>query len=220
MGIAKEGNISLRQIRQDVGLPASGSARETAVLNKAGARDGNVAMSEYRGNIYGMQLTQDKSTLVSGTAWNPKLYNHQVIRFQSTSGDASVKNKKVSLTSYQKSYDQGPEMRGEGKVLESGSYRFTATIEVAPERYKLAECHVSVVSNATNFLSGAETVHLNSINTEHLSATPTTVTFTRTFTLSTSQPYITLIGRAISKAGSSTNQAYTHKFYDYKLVKL
>ena len=220
MGIAKEGNISLQQIRRDVGLSANGSAREKAVLNKVLKTGGTVAMSEYRGNIYGMQLTQDKSTLVSGTAWNPKLYNHQVIRFQSNQGAASVSGTKVLLTSYQVDWDQGPEMRAEGTVLESGSYRFTAKIEVAPERYQRAECHVSVVANTTNFLSGTQKVHLNEINTNHLSASPKELTFTRTFTLSTSQPYITLIGRAISKAGSSTNQAYTHKFYDYKLVKL
>jgi hypothetical protein len=215
MGIAKDGNISLRQIREDVGLSASGSAREVAVLHKVLKTGGNVAMSEYRGSIYGMQLTQDKSTLDFAYPWNPKLYNHQVIRFGSNQGSASVNGNKILLTSYQMDFDQGPEMRTEGTVLESGSYRFTAKCYTAGVNNR-HETHVCLASNADGYLSGAETIHINSI----LTGQAREVTFDRIFNLTTDQPYITLIGRAICKTGAYTMNGATSKFYDYKLVKV
>ena len=228
MGISTS-QQSLRAIREDLDLPAAGSARERAVMNKVNKTGGNIALSEYAGNVAGLQHQMDRNpSYGNGAPWKKRrdeCSGHYAIQRWGSAymsgGVAYCESVELGLGGG----DSGHEWRQCGTVLESGSYELTGTSfgEWDPY-YRIIEHHTQIVSNTDGFLEGAQTIHFNSIIKGYSQNGDTynwNLSTTGPITLSTSSPYVTIIGRNIAKSGGGGDmRSHTHNWRNMRLTKV
>lgn len=220
---------SLKAIRSDLGLSGSGSARERAVMNKINKTGGNIALSEYAGNVLGLQHEMDRQpSYTNDNDWQKArdvCSGHFFLvrngNVYSSGGVAYCQCTERDLWSG----DSGYEYRQLGKVLESGSYELTGTSYMeGTGSYNIIQHHNVIVANSTGWLEGDQTIPLNYIEQARRTGGET-VNWNRTrtgpITLSTSHPYVTLIGRNIAKAGGNGQQSrWTHNWRNMRLTKI
>ena len=220
---------SLKAIRADLGLSESGSARDRAVMNKVNKSGGSIALSEYAGNVLGLQHEMDRQPSYSNNAAWQKTKDicsghYAVQRWGSaymSGGVAYCKSVELGLGGG----DSGHEWRQCGTVLESGSYELTGSsfAEWDPY-YRIIEHHLLICCNSDGFLEGDQTLPLNIIYKGYSQDGDTyswDLSTTGPITLSTSHPYVTLIGRNIAKSGGAGDmREHTHNWRNMRLTKV
>ena len=217
MGVSST-QASLQAVRQDLDLPAAGSMSERAVLNKVNKQSGPVSLAEYKGNVFGTQLEVFKCW--GGNQWRKLRWETSAHIFNFVTGaNAYVSGNKIGLTAMGQgaSGDSGSELRIINTVSESGSYRLTGKSFGRYGNYDAGQIHIQVIANATGYLEGVNNVLISRTITSAFGRGEKSHSFD--LSLSTSQPYITLILRNIIKSSPDTG-TYTHDFWDWKLEKI
>ena len=226
MGVSRS-QQSLNAIRADLGLPEAGSARERAVMNKVNKTGGNIALSEYSGNILGLQHVMDRGPSLQNGDWQKTKdicsAHYAVQRW----GSGYMSGGVAYLTSVELGGgggDSGHEWRQLGMVLEDGNYELTGTSFAEwDSSYRIIEHHTQIVCNENGFLVGRNTIAFDSIRKD-VSSNGNTYTWnlaaTGPITLSTSKPYVTLIGRNIAKSGGVFGTEHTHNWRNMRLTKI
>lgn len=223
MGVSST-EVSLRAIREDLDLPAAGSVDERAVLNKANKSYLPVSLSEYKGNILGTQLYVPNTSLDSEGNWPKKRDEAFATWYIFRNGSADAWGSAVRLTLIDisgNSGDYGVETRICGRVLEDGLHRLTGSVTAdfatSPGNAVHSQCHVQLLANASDYLSGDQSLLVNRV---YYKSNGTQFNIDWPVNLSLSQPYITLIFRNVNSGMGVTNSAYTHEFSNFKLVKI
>lgn len=222
---------SLRAVRADLDLSEAGSIREKAVLNKVNKTGGNISLSEFKGNLVGQQLTIDTAPQNNESNWKKKRYEGSGHTFLTATGGVSITETiKVGITvrpsggDYISGDDRGHEYRVIGKCEESGTYRLTGKSfgrfdGSSGTSYNNGQLHVMVVSHSSGWLSGTSTTNYYAELTKKNGGRDER-SWSETFTLSTSRPYVTLILRNIQKAGGSPSKTWQHDFWDFRIEKV
>lgn len=222
MGI-KAASASLRAVRQDLDLSATGGMLERAVRSKANQRTGSVSLAKFKGNICGQQ-NQINSNLLNGKPWTPVRYETASAYYIGKSGIATPIDDShywISVIEGGSTIndDRGTETRLLGKVLESGTYRATCrAIGRFDTQYNVIGLDFDVISNATGYLQGAQEVNCHF--RERKTAASQTFNWSKTFSLSTSKPYITVVCRNIAFTGGVSGRTFYSDFFDTLLEKV
>ena len=223
MGVSST-EVSLRAIREDLDLPAAGSVDERAVLNKANKSYLPVSLSEYKGNILGTQLYVPNPNLGGQQDWPKKRDEAYGTYYSFRSGSADAWGNAVRLTLIDISGntgDYGVETRIPGMVLEDGFHRLTGSVTAdfatSPGNAVHSQCHVQLLANASDYLSGDQSILANRV---YYKSMGTQFNVDQPVNLSSSKPYITLIFRNLNTGMGATNNAHTHEFSNFKLVKI
>ena len=223
MGI-KAASASLRAVRQDLDLSATGGMLERAVRSKANQRTGSVSLAKFKGNICGQQ-NQINSNLLNDKPCTSVRYETASSYYIQKSGIVTPINDSHYWISVIEGGgdinkdDRGTETRLLGKVLESGTYRATCrAIGRFDTAYNVIGLDFDVISNATGYLQGAQEISMH-IRERSVEASKT-FNWSKTFTLSTSKPYITVICRNIAFSGGAAGRTYYSDFYDTLLEKV
>jgi hypothetical protein len=216
MGVSST-EASLREVRQDLDLGASGSILERAVLNKVNKQSGPVSLAEYKGNILGTQLLLHKNW--GGKPWK-KIRNESSGHLYITrvNSDVYLSGNRICISVYEEMGDNGMEARLIGKVTESGRYRLTGkTYGRFSGSHDFTEMHVNLISNVSDYLSGVNDVVYRW--EQNRAFAKGEKTHSVEVNLNTSRPYITLCLRQINKYGGQL-ETYVHDFWDWKLEKI
>ena len=208
--------VSLRALRQDLDLSATGPMIDRAILNRDGQRNtGNVRLSDYKGSITGVQL------FITPTAnATPSLRHNGYWGFYPSSGGTPTISGTTIRTYSTMTGAGGPdassEYRVSGKVDETGTYRLTGRLNFSRSTYYNNQSwQVAVVGSASGYLSGVTT---NEVIFGGSSVGP--VSIDRTVSLTTSRPFITLIVYSITNSGGNFSEGqFTTTWNDLKLVK-
>jgi hypothetical protein len=218
----KSSEASLQAVRLDLDLGLDGGMLERAVRSKANQRTGNVSLAKFKGNICGQQ-NQINSNPLNNQYWDPLRWETAAAYYISKQGDVSAVGDShywISIREGGFSFgDRGTETRLMGRVLESGTYRATCrALGRFDTQYNVIGLHFDVVANSTGYLQGAQEVpcHIE----ERWTDPSKTFNWSRTFTLSTSKPYITVICRNIAFDGGLSGRTYQSDFYDTLLEKV
>lgn len=157
--ISPSGNVSLRDVRRDLDLPAEGSMRERPVLNKDGQRtSGNLSLASFRGNVLGGQLELHPTWNVNPTPrWKsyPRYYP-QIGGYPDVRGDAL--RTKCTMSGYGGG-DVGSEVSIGGfignAVTERSWFRLTVDLDFQRSlNYSDQYWQVAVIGCSTGYLSG------------------------------------------------------------------
>lgn len=223
MGV-KSTEASLRAVRADLDLSATGGMLERAVRSKANQRTGSVSLAKFKGNICGQQ-NQINNSLLNDKPWTPVRYETASAYYIQKSGIATPINDSHYWISVIEGGggidldDRGTEVRLLGKVLESGTYRITCrAIGRFDTAYNVIGLDLDVISNATGYLQGAQEINMHIREREV--AESKTFNWNKTLTLSTSKPYVTVICRNIAFSGGVAGRTYYTDFYDTLLEKV
>ena len=223
MGI-KAASASLRAVREDLDLSANGGMLERAVRSKANQRTGSVSLAKFKGNICGQQ-NQINSNLLNNKPWTQVRYETAASYYLTKSGIVTPINDSHYWISVVEGGggtdldDRGTETRLLGKVLESGTYRITCrAVGRFDTNYNVIGLDFDVVSNATGYLQGAQEMTMH--HRERSVEPSKTFNWNKTFTLSTSKPYITVICRNIAFSGGVSGRTYYSDFFDTLLEKV
>ena len=228
MGVSSS-QQSLKAIRADLGLPEAGSARERAVMNKVNKTGGNIAFSEYAGNIVGLQHVMDRQpTYTNDNDWKKTRDVCSGHFFLVRNGQAYMSGGVAYCQCTERdawSGDSGYEYRQLGRVLESGDYELTGkSFATWDQFYRIIEHHNQIVCHSNGWLEGSQTIPFNSVVKGYSQNGDTynwNSSLTGRITLSTSHPYVTLIGRNIAKAGGDgTQPQFTHNWRNMRLKKI
>jgi hypothetical protein len=222
MGVSST-EASLRAVRQDLDLPAAGSIKERAVLNKVN-KTLPVSLSGFKGNVLGTQLYIPGGTQpLSESSWPKRKDEAFGTYYIYRDGSVMASSDRIRIEHPDRpSYngDSGTEVRICGTVSEDGRYLLTGN---ATGRFAIsqgnaihAQLHVQLISNAGDYLSGGNQLLVNDV---FYRRDGTTFSWNRYVNLSTGRPYITLIFRYIMSGIGTTSNRYSHEFSNFELVK-
>lgn len=223
MGLPKTGPISVSQIRTDSGKATAGSLSEFPVRCKTNSYAGPVSMSKFRGNIAGQQLDINSAYRRIGSAWDCKKDEVSWHSYLEDRGALGRVNDTHYWVSTQGGYygDSGTEGRFLGTCTESGQYRLTGRINGRfPTGYYglTVALMLVVVSNSVYYLQGRQTLTVN-YETNGGGSASKGYDVSQLCNLSTSEPYITVITRAVTYDGGEFREHY-QDFINVKLEKV
>ena len=209
--------VSLRALRQDLDMSANGRMRERPIWNKDGQKtSGNISLAAYKGNLLGGQLA------ITGSA-NATPSNRQYGYtgfWPANGGTPSISGNEIRTYSRMTGAgggDASSEYRVSGYCSESGTYRLTGQLNFNMSGYyRVQSWQVAVVSSSSGYMAGATEVQVVA------SGNFTGVTsLNRTFSLSASKPYVTLILYSITKSGGDPSEGtFATSWTDIKVVKV
>lgn len=215
MGVSST-EASLRAVREDLDLSATGSALENVVLNRVNKRYGPVNLSEHKGVAMGAQLR------IEG-GWNDtpdRRYNGYKGYYPTISGNPSISGDTITLVASMAgagSPDASCEYRCPFKVTEDGTYKLTSYLEFNDDIYfRSTKWQVAIVTSATGYLSGITSLELNkSGNSAFNGAASWNVNLT------TSRPYGVVVLYALRVLGGDASKPASHaKWTNTRLAKI
>ena len=209
------GQVSLKQVRQDLDLSAAGSIRDRAVLNRVNKRSGPISLSDHKGVAMGAQLT------IVGN-WNdpPNLrYNGYKTFYPSVSGEPSISGNTIITVAGNTGAGNGDSSCGyvcPFFVSESGSYTLLCDIEFnADLYYSLTQWQVSVITSPDGYLAGSTNLDLNKGTNRDIKGP-----LSYSVNLTTSRPYGVVVLYAIAKGGGNSSMPPSYARYtNTRLVK-
>jgi hypothetical protein len=215
---------SVIKVRTDLGLPA-GNTTDAKFRERCNKLTGTVSLEDYRGSVVGQHLTLDLGTWDNPTAWKKKKDESAAFFYISSQGGqayigGSRLDRWICRVQPTIAADRGSEIRGIGTISENGTFKLTGKAygRFSASYPTAVRLDVQVIANSTGYLSGAQTVALNS--SSNGTGGDRQITFNETVSLSTSQPYITLIARATGISGWSSSTTFSHEFWELQLKRV
>ena len=207
MTITKTGGVSHRAVLGDLDLNQAGSLRQRALFNRLSrhSTSGNMTLDAHRG----IAVTPQQSNI--GLYSDAPRYSKRDNGYESVypyssgymyfSGDST--NAIVNMRTYIRysNYGDGSIAHLTNfRVNHTGTYRLTGELTFSPDQYyRSTSQEVAVIDGTINYVEG--------INPDanywpvRIATQSTSYTIDRTFTLTTSRPYVTIVLTAISRAG-------------------
>lgn len=212
MGIAKAGRVSLKAVREDLDIASGGSISERAVKDKV-QNKGGVSLSQFRGNILGIQY---ETYNTSPTSWDKKRNRTAGTGYLYNNPNISTNGSRVYVPCRDNySQDIGVEARLTGTVLESGNYTLKgSSFGEYDQFYYNGEMHIVLIANTSGYLVGVNNVLIN--KTHNMTWGLGDKTWSYPVSLTTSQPFITVVFRNVHKSGGQGTMT-THQFWDWTL---
>ena len=209
------GSVSMVAVRDDLDLTGSNSFfNERAFRDKACNWDGPITLLEFRNNVLGQQNEQGGAN--RHQFW-PSAFNSGF-----TGGvadwpdDTSKKCIRLIQTRPSSAQDAWSEARCQGIITESGQYQLTGKTNCRGNTSSGLYGKLAVISASAGYMAGATTTH---VNREPVAAGSRDYT-SPVFTLSTAQPYISVIFYAVAKGYAQYGASEEHFFQGMKLVKV
>ena len=222
MGLALTGNVSLTQVRQDLGLTGAGSMREKSVVDKANATangTGNNSLLSYRGNVAGLQLT-----FITGNVPSSTLVHTSGQQLYGGGGTASYNSALNSIetsgtTRTAGGYDTGSRACMVGICSQTGAYKLTGNVAVAKSVWNTPQANywILVTGYSVGFGSGGSSSHLSKLNNQENTGN---YTFDYDLNLDISYPYVVVFLVCDAKGGSTTNVTVTYNWTNVLLRKV
>ena len=212
MGIAKTGQVSLKAVREDLDIASAGSISERAVKNKV-QNNGGVSLSEFRGNILGIQY---ETYNTSAASWDKKRNRTAGTGYLMNNPNIRTDGARVYVPCTDNySQDIGVEARLTGKVLESGNYTLSgSSFGEYDTFYYNGEMHINLIANTSGYLVGVNNILVD--KRHNLTFGMGDKTWSYPVSLTTSQPFITVVFRNIHLSGGRGTTT-THQFWNWTL---
>lgn len=230
MTITKTGGVSHRAVLGDLDLNQAGSLRQRAVFNRLSrhSTSGNMTLDAHRGIACAPQ--QSNIGDYSGAPRYSKRDNGyqsvyppgQNSGYMYFSGDSA--NAIINMRTYIRYYNWGDGSLAHltnFRVNHSGTYRLTGELTFTPDQfYRSTTQEVAVIDGTINYVEGINP-DANYWPLRIVNKTSSSYTINRTFNLTTSRPYVTIVLTAISKgSGDPTYQEYSDmSFKNLKIFK-
>lgn len=221
MGVSSS-QASLKAVRQDLDLAAAGDMLERPVLNKVNKQAGPINLADFKGNILGTQLEVYKCWGGPGREWKKRRWETGAVAYATVAGaNAVVSGNRLQMIAREQGLDGGDagvEARICGRVLENGTYRLSGkSLGRFSQYYSTGQLHINLITTVSDYLAGPLNNVVYQVHNKNFANGEKSWSYD--ISLTTSEPYVTLVLRNILKDGGR-GDTWTHDFWDWKLVKI
>lgn len=212
MGITRTGPVRVRDVRVDTDLAATGSISERACRDRV-QNKGALSLNSFRGNILGIQY---ETYNTSAAGWDKKRNRTAGTGYLMNNPKISTDGARVYVPCTDNySQDIGVEARLTGKVLESGNYTLSGeSFGEYDTFYYNGEMHINLIANSGGYLQGINNILIDKRHNHGWGMGNKSWSYP--VSLTTSQPYITVVLRNIHLSGGQGTTT-THHFWNWKL---